>query len=402
MPAYLLRSLCVCCLLSSLSFSLHAEEPPVDGEAASSEAEVSGNSESVAAEERVHLMPESLEQTALADESVKKQLIWLDSSEGGQSGATSFLALELYENTAESQGAVLLVHGAEQHPNWPQVIKPLRMILPDDGWYTLSIMLPYEYYQPAPGRDLQAKQNESVMASDAAPRFSGRYSRPEKNADDAEGESDQSETGEGQAADEAPELSEEANASAVEEEPTETAADLELKDSGEELIDISADERVAAPSADIPFDEKLQMRLKAALDHVAEKDYQNIVLLGYQQGAQSILNYLASNKGFLPDKGLTIVWVDAVLTDEQQSSFGKLVGKEFSLQMLDVVDSSYRERVAEGKARAGQARRNGYSGYSLVKLPITDVAQMDVSTLTQRVRGWLKVNAPGMHLDKAN
>lgn len=391
MSAYLLRSLCICCMLLFLSSSIYAEE--TSGEGGAAEGEGDSGSLDIETEKRVHLVPESLEQTALADESVKKQIVWLDSSEAGQDGVTSFLALELYENAAASQGAVLFLHGAEQHPNWPQVIKPLRTILTDDGWYTLSIMLPYERDQPAPSRDLQAKQSESVAASDTAPRFSGRYSRPE-----SVGGTDGKEGGDQETSDE---TSEDTDNDAVEEEPTETAADLELKDSGEELIDISADEKAAIP-ADIPFEEKVQMRLKAGLDYIAEKDYQNVVLVGYRQGAQGVLDYLASNKGFLPEQGLTIIWVDAVLTEEQSSSFGKLLGQTFSLNMLDVIDSSSRPGVLDGKIRSGQARRNRYAGYSLVKLPITDVGRMEVSTLTQRVRGWLKVNAPGMQTGDAN
>lgn len=398
MSANLLHSSCVCCmLLFSLSFPLYGEEAETEGDSVTTKVEQGNESQASAADNRVHLVPEFLEQTALADESVKKQIVWLDSSEGGSDGVVSFLALELYENAAEPQGAVLFMHGSEQHPNWPQVVKPLRTILTDDGWYTLSIMLPYETYQPAPDRDLQAKQNESVPASDTAPRFSGRYSRPASD----EGGSDEADDTNDEANDDEANTSQDLSEQAVEEEPTETAADLEMKDSGEELIDISADEKTAA-AVELPFEEKVQMRLKAGLDHIAEKGYQNVVLVGYQQGAQGVLEYLSANKGFLPEQGLTVIWMDAELTDAQQSDFGGLVGKEFALNMLDVVDSSSRQGLAEGKARSGQARRNRYEGYSLVRLPIADMGAMEVSTLTQRIRGWLKVNAPGMQAGNVN
>lgn len=381
-------------LVFSLSLPLHGEEKAAEGGTAETVAEEGGESKDSDSEKRAHLIPEFLQQAALADESVKKQLVWLDSSEGLEGEVNSFLALELYENSPESQGAVLFLHGIEQHPNWPQVVKPLRTILTDDGWYTLSIMLPYENYQALPSRDLQPKLRESVESSDSAPRFSGRYSKLDDSEDGGDkGGSDEN--------DSKADASEEVDAEVVETEPTETAEDLELKESTEGVIDISADEKVSKPSV-ITFEEKVQMRLKAGLDHIAEKGYQNIVLVGYQQGAQGVLDYLSSNKGFLPEQGLAIIWVDAVLTEEQTSLFGDSIGKEFSLKMLDVVDSSSRKGVAEGKKRSGQARRNSYSGYSFVKLPITDIGQKEVSTLTQRIRGWLKVNAPGMQAGKAN
>ncbi len=38
--------------------------------------------------------------------------------------------------------AVLLMHGIGAHPDWPQLINPLRTLLPESGWSVLSIQLP--------------------------------------------------------------------------------------------------------------------------------------------------------------------------------------------------------------------------------------------------------------------
>lgn len=40
------------------------------------------------------------------------------------------------------RGGVILLHGLGAHPDWPDVISPLRKNLPDAGWSTLSIQLP--------------------------------------------------------------------------------------------------------------------------------------------------------------------------------------------------------------------------------------------------------------------
>ena len=52
-------------------------------------------------------------------------------------------------------GAVILLHGRGVHPDWPQVIQPLRTQLPEHGWATLSLQMPildndasYEDYVP--------------------------------------------------------------------------------------------------------------------------------------------------------------------------------------------------------------------------------------------------------------
>lgn len=51
--------------------------------------------------------------------------------------------LGLYTETGVDPGdAVLLLHGSGVHPNWPQVIFPLRDGLPEAGWATLSIQMP--------------------------------------------------------------------------------------------------------------------------------------------------------------------------------------------------------------------------------------------------------------------
>jgi len=47
------------------------------------------------------------------------------------------------ENTTEKAiGGAIILHGSGVHPNWDQVVRPLRSQLPDYGWSTLSLQLP--------------------------------------------------------------------------------------------------------------------------------------------------------------------------------------------------------------------------------------------------------------------
>lgn len=50
--------------------------------------------------------------------------------------------LSIYTATDEPKGAVLILHGRGFHPDWADVVNPLRVGLVEQGWNTLSIQLP--------------------------------------------------------------------------------------------------------------------------------------------------------------------------------------------------------------------------------------------------------------------
>ena len=62
--------------------------------------------------------------------------VWLES------GKNKFLSLFTESNKAKTVGAVIMVHGIGVHPNWPDVVLPIRSELPEHGWATLSIQMP--------------------------------------------------------------------------------------------------------------------------------------------------------------------------------------------------------------------------------------------------------------------
>lgn len=57
-----------------------------------------------------------------------------------EAGATGFLGI-LTEADGATRAAIVL-HGIGAHPDWPQVVQPLRARLPEHGWTTLSLQLP--------------------------------------------------------------------------------------------------------------------------------------------------------------------------------------------------------------------------------------------------------------------
>ncbi len=57
-------------------------------------------------------------------------------------GGTPFMGIYTEASEGSTGRAVILLHGMGAHPDWPEVINPLRSDLPDHGWSTLSIQMP--------------------------------------------------------------------------------------------------------------------------------------------------------------------------------------------------------------------------------------------------------------------
>lgn len=65
-----------------------------------------------------------------------------------------FMAIHMEPET-EAKGAVILVHGRGYHPDWEDVVNPLRIGLAEQGWHTLSLQMPVlaksaKYYDYVP------------------------------------------------------------------------------------------------------------------------------------------------------------------------------------------------------------------------------------------------------------
>lgn len=85
----------------------------------------------------------------IVDSIMTGEAVWLD--------ADSHKILGIYtENEADkSLGGAIVLHGIGVHPNWMEVVHPLRTRLPELGWHTLSLQLPilpndadYKDYRP--------------------------------------------------------------------------------------------------------------------------------------------------------------------------------------------------------------------------------------------------------------
>lgn len=71
-------------------------------------------------------------------------------------------------------GGVVLLHDLDGHPDWPEVIRPLRLRLPRAGWATLSVQMPL----PARGAGRPA-----ALIREALPRIDAAVTELEKRGD---------------------------------------------------------------------------------------------------------------------------------------------------------------------------------------------------------------------------
>jgi len=81
-----------------------------------------------------------------------------------------FLGVMNEQTAAASKGHMLILHGHQQHPDWADVIKPFRTLLPKYGWTTLSIELPLAGKE-AREKDFIALQNKSTARILSAQTF---------------------------------------------------------------------------------------------------------------------------------------------------------------------------------------------------------------------------------------
>ena len=72
----------------------------------------------------------------IVDQLIDGEEVWL------KVGKHKFLGIYTPAEASAPLGTVVLVHGTGAHPDWPQVIQPLRSGLAESGWQSLSIQMP--------------------------------------------------------------------------------------------------------------------------------------------------------------------------------------------------------------------------------------------------------------------
>jgi pimeloyl-ACP methyl ester carboxylesterase len=80
---------------------------------------------------REHRIAEQIEDAILVGEPLRLE-----------AGELEFMAIHTDAETDPPKGGVIILHGRGAHPDWVDVVQPLRSELPEFGWETLSLQMP--------------------------------------------------------------------------------------------------------------------------------------------------------------------------------------------------------------------------------------------------------------------
>ena len=64
-----------------------------------------------------------------------------------KSGDHEFLNIYMPSEVAQPKGGAIILHGRGFHPDWKDIVFPLRTGLPEHGWHTLSVQMPVLHKQ---------------------------------------------------------------------------------------------------------------------------------------------------------------------------------------------------------------------------------------------------------------
>jgi murein DD-endopeptidase MepM/ murein hydrolase activator NlpD len=250
-----------------------------------------------------------------------------------QAGEDSFLALWKPANTDDPKGAVIIIPGADESADAPEVVGPLRRKFPDIGWASLSLTMP----------DQLADYNQAREA-EAAPANAGEAEKPKAAASEAD-----------------------KTAAAEKEAAAETARAA------------AAEEQAKAQA------ERIFARIESGISFAQQNKARSIVLLGHGNGAYWAARYLNERPAPLVQK---FVMVTAVEPQDAKPLLTEMIPtlkvKTSDFIYKDPTRNAAIERLQVSKRIKGP----GYSQIPLTAIPGNFAAEQE--QMFRRVRGWVE------------
>ena len=312
-----------------------------------------------------------------------------------------FFGLFLSERSGSPNGAVLILHDAQQHGHWPQVVAPLREYLPDYGWASLTLELP-----DAPAATLPARET-------------GQASTPDKEQQQtaAEGETTQEQTANQPAQ---PDEADVSTAEAIDSQGPDTSSPQDVTPIAsneddyepalprlEKLPELPADidqkqgnqTEQAQQDAEQVYLQAGRNRINSAIEYLQQQKGQlNLAIIGVGQGASWAIDYVSRYSLQLDpaeeNKGMVIITIDPdyqqdiIPAHEQQMT-------DISLPYLELLTREDGPSLFFAKRRQGKMKHAKRQQYQQIRFTQLASPTGNSNDLIRRIRGWLKTNASG-------
>lgn len=284
--------------------------------------------------ERAPMLPRTQE-SALALES---QLPAADQQQL-KAGEDSFLALWKPANSNDPKGAVIIVPGADESANAPNIIGPMRQKFPDIGWSSLSITLPDQVTDYTPARAAEPAPGE---ASGADAKVAAKDAKP------------------------------------VEADP---AARAEQEAAAETARAAAADEQAKAQA------ELIFARIESAIGFAQENKARSIIVLGHGTGAYWAARYLSERPAPLVQKFVMVMARDPALANPPLNAVVptlKIKTADFIYKDQGIGRNDELERLQASKRNKGPEFRQ----IALAASPGNNPGGQE--QIFRRVRGWVE------------
>lgn len=255
-----------------------------------------------------------------------------------QAGADKFLALWKPANTDEPKGAVIVIPGAGETADWPNVVGPLRRKLPDSGWASLSVTMP----------DVL---EDGVIARADEPPAADKSAKADSKPKDADAKPADAAT------------TAEAEAAAV---AARAAVDAERNKANAEQI---------------------FARIESAVAFAQQNKARSIVLVGHGSGAYWAARFMSEKPSPAVQK---LVMVTAQETGRDKPSLLEVL-PTLKVAMADYVDKDRPVPRQQAQDRLDASKRLKGMKYTQITLNgISANSPADQEQLAKRVRGWLE------------
>ena len=255
-----------------------------------------------------------------------------------QAGEDGFLALWKPANVDDPKGAVIIIPGADESADAPDVVGPLRRKFPDIGWASLSLSMPDPLAGYSQAREAQATPDAADTAE-----------KPKEAPKDA--------------------ASSEAD----------TAAAAEKEAAAETARAAAAQERSTAQA------ERIFARIESGISFAQQNKARSIVLLGHGNGAYWAARYMSERSAPLVQK---FVMVAAREPADAKPLLTELVPtlkvKTSDFIYKDPARNAAIERLQVSKRTKGP----GYTQIPLTAIPGNAAAEQE--QMFRRVRGWVE------------